>query len=259
MCSRPSDGGVRYAGTFSARLEEAPGWVVYVTVVAVQALILVPLAMTRVLDTDEGMYALAAKLVAHGRVPYEDFWFQYTPLYAYAYGLWSRVAGESWYSLRMLSALLAILIGVLLYRHVSERLASRWFGLLAVLLYASAAPVFQWNTTIKTYALLTLFLFIAYVVVASADRVDQSAPSQRRWLVAGGLVGTAVGVRLFFAAVVPAFLLYVWLSGRERGRRMRNTASLSGGLCLGLAPRRTSSLRSAPLLVGHALFASGAK
>ena len=121
-------------GAFSARLEEAPGWVVYVTVVAVQALILVPLAMTHVLDTDEGMYALAAKLVAHGRVPYEDFWFQYTPLYTYAYGLWSRVAGESWYSLRMLSALLAILIGVLLYRHVSERLASRSFGLLAVLL-----------------------------------------------------------------------------------------------------------------------------
>jgi hypothetical protein len=220
-----------------ARPTAASSWLMYVVVVGVQAVFLVPIALTRVLDGDEGFYALSAKLVADGRVPYRDFWFLQAPLLPYVYGVWNKVLGESWYSLRLLSAFLTIAIGVLLYRHVAKRVSSRIMGLVAVLLFASSSLMFVWYSTIKTYALSTLLLFAAYVLVAEADRADQDeVPSGWRWLLAGALTGLAIDVRLLFAPVALVFAFYALRPGGGIRKRAAGVASLSGGLVLGLLP-----------------------
>src|SRR5689334_18002217 len=76
-------------------------------VVVAQAVLFVPIGLIRVVDGDEGYYTMASKLVAHGHAPYVDFWYQQAPVFPFVYGAWGRAFGQSWYSLRLLSCLLA--------------------------------------------------------------------------------------------------------------------------------------------------------
>ena len=205
----------------------------YLVVVVVQLAVIWPAATQRVFDDDEGFYAIAAKLVAHGKEPYVDFWFQYTPGLPYVYGAWTRLTGESFQNLRNLSVLLTVALGVILYAHVAHRY-SRRLGFVAVVLYITSSSVLFWYSTYKSYALSTLLLFVAYVLVAAADR--GAMPSTARWFAAGALVGLSVDVRLFFIAVFPVFVYYALDRTRSRGARFANLPALVGGLVVGLLP-----------------------
>jgi 4-amino-4-deoxy-L-arabinose transferase-like glycosyltransferase len=187
-------------------------------VAAAQALVFGPLVAFRFLDGDEGVYAYASRLALHGHVPYRDFFYEQMPLLPYVYGAWIGVFGESWYAARSLSALAAAAVGMLLYLHV-ERRAGRWPALAATCLYALSGLVFGYFTIVKTFALASLFLFGAYVLVEAR---------RPRWLAAGLLVGLAVDTRLVFAAAVPAFVV---LAGRRRA-----LPPFGGGLAAGLVP-----------------------
>lgn len=191
-------------------------------VAAVQTLPFAAVAYWRFVDIDEGTYLAAAKLSLQGTLPYHDFLYVQTPLLPYVYGAWAALVGENWYLARMLSVLFAIAVGVLLHRHASERFGPRaaWAGLV---LYVSSGLVLAWYPTVKTYALSTLLLFGAYVVVERAGAV-----SGRRWLAAGALAGLAVDTRLIFVAALPAL---VWAAAR-RGSPGRFAA----GVALGLVP-----------------------
>jgi uncharacterized membrane protein len=89
--------------------------------VALTAAMFIPFALTRFVDGDEGIYGLVARLVIEGDVPYRDFAYPQMPLLPYAYGAWLTIAGESWTSLRILSALLAVALAALLYLHALRR------------------------------------------------------------------------------------------------------------------------------------------
>ena len=82
-------------------------------------------AMVRSIDTDEGYYVSAARLVWEGKVPYRDFFFPQAPMLAYLYGWIWGVPPGSLVSMRLLSAGLtaatALLWGVCLV--FSERLS----------------------------------------------------------------------------------------------------------------------------------------
>ena len=165
-------------------------------VVAVQAAVLVPPAVYRFVDGDEGVYPYASRLAVHGSLPYRDFFYEQAPLLPYVYGPIGWLTGEPWYALRGLSVVLAIAVGLLLYLFVRDRhgLAAAWA---AVAVYAGSGLVFGYLTLVKTFALSTLLVFGAYVLAEDV-----------RWLGAGVLVGLAVDTRLLLLAVVPVFLLY---------------------------------------------------
>jgi hypothetical protein len=191
--------------------------------VAGQAVVLVPFALLRYVDGDEGPYLTAAKLVMKGRLPYRDFLYTQMPLLPYVWGPWSVVTGESWYAARLLAAALAIATGALLYVHLAPRVG-RVLAALGVALFTSSTLVFVWLTPVKTQVLSTLLLFGAYSVASSARQRPAS------WIAAGVLVGLAVDTRLILAAALPAF---AWVAVRS-GRRA--AAALAGGLALGLVP-----------------------
>jgi 4-amino-4-deoxy-L-arabinose transferase-like glycosyltransferase len=184
----------------------------------VQALVFGPLVAFRFLDGDEGVYAYASRLALDGHVPYRDFFYEQMPLLPYVYGAWNSVFGESWYAARSLSALAAAATGALLFLHVERRLG-RWPALAATCLYALSGLVFGYFTIVKTFALASLFLFAAYVLVEAR---------RPRWLAAGLLVGLAVDTRLVFAAAIPAFAV---LAARRRA-----LPPFGGGLAAGLVP-----------------------
>lgn len=184
--------------------------------------VFVPVALLRSVDGDEGSYLLASKLAVDGRVPYHDFIYPQMPLLPYVYGVWSAIAGESWEAARLLSALLASAVAWLVYAFCARRFG-RPLALLGLGLLLSTSLAFGWLTTVKTYALSTLALFAAFMLVERTGRGRTWG-----WAAAGALVGLAVDTRLMFAAAVPAFAWAAW--------RQRRPAWFAGGLALGLTP-----------------------
>ena len=186
------------------------------------------IAVRRPVDVDEGSYLLAAKLALDGVVPYSDFLYVQMPLLPYVYGAWTLLVGESWVGVRILSACFATALGALLYRDLAMRFGRRLGGL-GLALFVASPLVFTWYATVKTYALSTLLLFGAYVLVlrgTSANRL--------RWLGAGALTALAIDTRLIFAVVLPALVWAAWrVQANGRSQRM---AALGGGLLVGLAP-----------------------
>jgi hypothetical protein len=220
-------------------------------VIGIQLAVIWPAAMQRALDGDEGFYSIAAKLVAHGQVPYFDFWFQHAPVLPYVYGAWTRLTDESYVDLRALSALLTVAIGVLLYAHIARRF-SRPLGFAAVLLYVTSYYVFFWYSTFKSYALSTLLLFGAYVAVARID--DDEDVGTVHWLLAGILLGLSAGVRLLFLAVVPVFVFYALWSLASRSTRLTRAGTLLGGVVVGSVPCLYFLLRDTPRFIRDTLI-----
>jgi hypothetical protein len=185
---------------------------------ALVAAFTVPAAALRPIDLDEGYYALAAKVVAHGQTPYVSFWYPQAPLMPYAYGGWEQLFHNSWYVLRGLSVLLTVALGCLVYLHVRQRWSSRRLAMLAVLLFATIPLGFQWYPTVKTYALSTLLLFAAYVWAESH--------AARAWFASGIFLGLAIDVRLLVASAAVAFAFYA----------RRHLGQFLVGLAIGLLP-----------------------
>jgi len=179
----------------------------------------------RLVDGDEGFYLLASRLVLQHKRPYLDFFFTQAPLLPYVYAAWLKLAGISWFSARILCALLTAILGGLIYDHVCRETGKWLAGISAVILFASASLVFAWFPIVKTFALSTLFLFLAYLIVLR--------PSASRWLMAlaGACFGISVDARSYVVAVIPVFL--AWILWRQRGTA---TLCFLCGFVLGIVP-----------------------
>ena len=188
-------------------------------------------ALHRFIDADEGSYLLASRLVLLNKKPYLDFFYNQAPLLPYVYGAWLRLTGTSWISGKILAAALTSLLGTLLYVDVWRRTRSALAGGVATILFASSTLVFAWFPVVKTYSLSGLFLFSAYVVIASVSKVP--AP----WQVAcGGLLfGLSVDTRSYLLLVLPVFLWWIFRNS-EMTTRKRPILWFLGGFAIGLAP-----------------------
>ena len=122
----------------------------------VQFSIFLTVSRFRLVDGDEGFYLLTSRLVTEGKLPYHDFLLTQMPLLPYVYGWWMRFAGMTWFSARLLSAVLAAALGTALYSEVYKQTGKWAAGLLAALLFLSSTHVFAWLTVVKTYALSSL-------------------------------------------------------------------------------------------------------
>ena len=169
-------------------------------------------ARHRLIDGDEGFYLMTSRLVLEHKLPYLDFFYTQTPLLPYAYGLWMKLFGISWFAARSLSAALTIFIGMLIYEYVCRE-TQKWIaGLIAVILFGSSTYIFAWFPIVKTYSLTALFLFSAYTIVT------RLSPSSSPWLVAAGglLFGLSVDTRSYVVGLAPLFLW--WISRQPETR-----------------------------------------
>lgn len=132
--------------------------------VAGAAAVFAPMTLFRFLDGDEGDYAAAAGLVIDGEVLYRDFLYTQTPLLPYVYGVWGMVTGERWLGLRALSLVLSLLLALLVHAHLRRRV-DETRALVGVALLVASSLSFTWYPTVKTYALSTLLLFGAYMLL----------------------------------------------------------------------------------------------
>ena len=215
------------------RLERSRAAWIIAAIFIFQCLIFVPVATVRPIDGDEGFYLLAAKLVFQGKQPYTDFFYPQMPLLPYVYGLWMWLFGFSWYAARLLSALLAVGTGLLLYKYVVSLTSKRRLGLLAVSLYALCAVLLGWYTVAKTYS-LSVFLLMSAVVLLPGK---SDSHRELRYILSGLLLGLAIDTRLFFLAVVPVFLLVLRRNEESKPEAyIKSQGWLLLGVLIGLLP-----------------------
>jgi hypothetical protein len=141
----------------------------------VAAVVCAIFAWLGVVNGDEGWFALSARLVSQGRLPYRDFAFTQGPAYAYVLAPLVRLA-PSIYTTRALSVFLtAVSVGLLIataYR-VGGKWAARASGL-ALLATIPALP--YWLSITKTYALSCLFLSAILFTLTSKIRLTVRYP-----------------------------------------------------------------------------------
>ena len=183
----------------------------------------------RLIDADEGYYSLAARLVLQHKTPYLDFFFPQAPLLPYVYAVWLKLAEISWFSARVFSALLTAILGGLMYSLVCRETGKWAAGLAAAVLFASSSLVFAWFPLVKTFALATLCLFPAYVILT---RLPASSPG---WLpaMAGLFFGLSVDTRSYVVGIAPVFLWWIW---RGNSRRAAHLLWFLGGFAVGIGP-----------------------
>jgi len=124
------------------------------------------LALQRLIAPDEGFYVMAAKLVTQGKVPYLDFFYPQMPLLPYLHALPVKLGGPTWPAVRVLSALLASLLGLLIWRHVLDHFG-KFPALLSLVLYCGSGMAFIWYSVVKAYAAAAFFLVLAFFLVES--------------------------------------------------------------------------------------------
>jgi hypothetical protein len=186
-----------------------------------------PLALRRLIDSDEGFYLLISKLVVtHSILPYRDVFYQQMPLLPYLYGAWMRVFGFSWVSGRMFSAVLAAVAGTLLFHTVRKSTNRLSLAIISLLLYASNLSVLLFFLTAKTYVLSTLLL-LGGVLLA------RTGSGRFRYVASGLLLALSIQTRLFFAAAAPAFFVILWRENLNPQAAIRRFAS---GMLIGFVP-----------------------
>ena len=169
------------------------------------------LALRIPLDEDEGFYALASELVAHGRLPYRDFFFPQTPLGPFTLAPFAAIAAR-FLTLRLATALFAAGAATLVAHAVRRETRSRSAAVVGTLLFVTHALTWRWLPTLRPYALGELCALGAFVIATPIAR----APTRRELLLAGALAVLAPLARLPLAPTLGVAALAVLLRGRSQ-------------------------------------------
>ena len=138
-------------------------------------------------------------MVSQGKVPYVDFFYPQMPYFPYIFSVWLSIFGFTWESARLLAGLFAVLLGLVVYFNSDPKQR-----VLALLLYSTCAMCFGELAQANTFGLTALLIVIAY-----------HSLRKQRYQLAGLATGVAVGVRLMVAAVIPIFLVHLFLRDRK--------------------------------------------
>ena len=97
---------------------------------------------------DEGIALVGAERIAHGEIPYRDFWTMYTPLNYYINAIWMSITGWTILSSRILASLLTLGTSLIIYfslkKYISQFTALAGYLFSIVILFLSpisARPV----------------------------------------------------------------------------------------------------------------------
>lgn len=173
-------------------------WRLRLIAITILGVVLIPAAVSRIIDGDEGYLLQAARLVSEGNHPYVDFFFPMGPVVPYVYGAWFSLVGRGWVSARILTGLIAVAIGFLLFRYVDRKHGARW-AFLALGLYVLSAGVLEWFSAVKTYGLAALFVLAAACALQHPSAVSTAA--------AGAFLVLAASTRLYVILALPCALL----------------------------------------------------
>jgi len=218
---------------------------------ALALLIFAYAAGRRVLDADEGHFLSAIRAVYEGRVPYQDFFYQQTPLFLYPYAWAMRLFGYGYDACLWVSLISGAGLAAVTSAWFARRGGSAAIGWVGGWLVVTNAQLFFWVPTVKNHA-LPLFCGAAALWAASIR-----SPRPRGAFGWGALAGFAavccVGSRLpalpLAAAAGGWVLLRAIAPDRPRGAWLGIVGLIAGAL-----PPLALALRSLSPDAGRAWF-----
>ncbi|MFN2603298.1 MAG: ArnT family glycosyltransferase [Gemmatimonadaceae bacterium] len=194
-------------------MEQAkPSRLFAIVVLAAVSTLLVVWSLTHAYVGDESFHLLAAKLIAVGKKPYVDFFYQHPPVFVYIMAAMLRISGVSWRSVHLFSALciigsilFAIAFGRLIYRDTKER----WWNATFV------TALIGVNAYVLMFATNGLPFGFCLLCVTASLYWSQSDTSGGLFL-CGLLAATAGAASLLVAPIIPVLLIWIWLRERPR-------------------------------------------
>jgi hypothetical protein len=199
----------------------------YACVAAAVFLVFLGVSLRRLIDGDEGFYLVAARLIREGKRPYGDFFYLQMPVFPYVVAGWMSVVGAGWYSARILAAILAAGIGLLVFHHAARRTQSLLLAALAVLLFAASGLSLGWFSAVKTYGLSEVLLLVCFLCAGSRRR--------GALVVSGICLGLATSVRLYVIVAGPCVALYLARSLGPTRALVRSLGTFAAGTAVGLS------------------------
>lgn len=202
-------------------------------IICVGAIAIVALSQSGTSYGDEGFHLLAASLVGAGKIPYRDFFYQHPPLFPYLYAGWMQIAGESWRSAHLFSALLTVgtvwmVATYLLSRYPSSRASAAAFAFLLLCLNLQ----FVWLGTVgHPYALCMVLSVLAFRLVIHGIRQASTSVTFLAGVAAGGSVLSS----FLLAPIVPIVSIWI-LFQKVPGGRAAPFAWFLGGAAVSLLP-----------------------
>jgi hypothetical protein len=157
---------------------------------------------------DVGLYGDYADALLDGRIPYRDFFVEYPPG-GFLVFTPPALLPESWY-LHAFKGLMA-LVGaatLLLLAVVLVRLGAGSTRLYGALFSVALSPLAIGPVSLNTYDAFPALLVLGAV----------AALIYRRDSLAFALLGVALAAKLYAAALLPLFVLWLWRSNRSLGR-----------------------------------------
>ena len=197
--------------------------------VAIAAAVFAYAASHRIVDDDEGYYALAGRAMLAGQAPYREFFLPQMPLGPFAYGVVSAVFGPGLVALRWFAAACA-LGTTLIAERVARRAGGAAAGSVAVALIVAHTLFWEWAPTVKTFPLALLFGTASLALCARADA------TARVLFVSGLCAGLAVAARALSLPVLITVLASPWFTISDPTRRVRLALWAAAGAGLALAP-----------------------
>lgn len=201
------DGGmVARVGAASRLARVAAAWP-YAIVASIPAALLAPW-FGATLDRDEAAYAVVARGMGDGLVPYRDLFDHKPPL---VYGLyWSAsLFGDGAWQPRVLAALLLGATALVVVAAMRELGFGRYAALVAGAVFGVSTSNVMLQMNANTEAFMLAPLTASFVCALRGVRTGRG-----RWMLAAGLC-TGIAVLVKTSAVFPAAAIFVWLLARR--------------------------------------------
>jgi 4-amino-4-deoxy-L-arabinose transferase-like glycosyltransferase len=199
------------------------------TILLLQLCLLLFFVFCRLIDYDEPSYISAGLMVANGKLPYVDFFYAQMPYLSFLFAPVSGYGFNSLFWCRLISALAALILGVVLFRAAHEFFGDPRASLAAFFLYGLSGLLLTWHSTAKTLVVADLFGFISFFFLV---RFLVSEDNRRSaWILLSGLcMGLALNFRLTFSVVWLISIALIFFLSDKRSLKQKLAAFLLFGL-----------------------------
>jgi 4-amino-4-deoxy-L-arabinose transferase-like glycosyltransferase len=170
-------------------------------------------------NDDEGSFLYQAWRISEGDTPYSDFFTTRWPLFLYTAGGWMRLMGPSIVAMRSLAACLILTSAVIVFL-IGRQIQPPRVALLATVLFLIHPEVVRYGRSFQpepfylVLALLGLYLFV----------ISQKNGSARLLVAAGIVFGVATLFKLLAVLVLGGCIVYLAISGFQKGKSPRRKA-----------------------------------
>ena len=161
---------------------------------------------------DDNHFMSAGYLLSKGDVLYSDFVYIQMPYAPYIYALILKAgfSSFSYLSLRLFN-LLFLLAAVLVVYSSCKRLSNnRFVGLACMLLFTSSSQLRDAAHQLNSYAMANCFAVLSFFFIIRPNRNNKLLI-----FFSGAFLGAAIGSKLYYLSLLPALLVFAYLSNNR--------------------------------------------